>query len=135
MAEGLGIYEGIVVCTMDARRSQVYNAVFKAEKGKITRICEDRAIALEELKEELLSMEGPLYLVGDGSVLTYNTLQAEISNLILPPEYKLHQRAVGVGLLANAMAQKGEPGDANALSPNYLRLSQAERERLAREQK
>ena len=135
MAEGLGVYEGTVVCTMDARRSQVYNAIFKAEKGTLTRLCEDRAIALEELKAELLQMEGPIYLVGDGSNLTYNTLQAEVANLILPPEHKLHQRAVGVGLVAYAMAQKGEAGDANALSPNYLRLSQAERERLAREQK
>ena len=135
MAEGLGVYEGTVVCTMDARRNQVYNAVFKAEKGKLTRLCEDRAIALEELKEELLKLEEPLYLVGDGSNLTYNTLGEEIPNLVLPPEHKLHQRAVGVGLLAYAMAEKGEAGDGNALTPNYLRLSQAERERLAREQK
>ena len=135
MAEGLGVFEGTVVCTMDARRSQVYNAVFKAEAGKLTRLCEDRAIALEELKEELLKIQGPIYLVGDGSNLTYNTLQAEVSGLILPPEYKMHQRAVGVGLVASAMAENGEGGDANALTPNYLRLSQAERERLAREQK
>ena len=135
MATGLGVWEGVIVCAMDARRNQVYNAVFKAEAGKLTRLCEDRAIALEELKEELLKLEGPLYLVGDGSNLTYNTLQAEVSNLILPPEHKLHQRAVGVGLVANAMAENGEAGDANALTPNYLRLSQAERERLAREQK
>ena len=135
MAEGLGVYAGIVVCTMDARRNQVYNAVFRAEGGKLTRLCEDRASALEELKAELLQLEEPIYLVGDGSLLTYNTLQAEVPNLILPPEHKLHQRAVGVGLVAATMAEKGEPGDGNALSPNYLRLSQAERERLAREQK
>ena len=135
MAEGLGIYSGVIVCTMDARRNQVYNAVFKAENGKLTRLCRDRAIALEELKQELLQLEEPIYLVGDGSNLTYNTLREEVPNLVLPPEHKMHQRAVGVGLLAAAMAEKGEPGDGNALTPNYLRLSQAERERLAREQK
>lgn len=135
MAESLGIYSGMIVCTMDARRNQVYNAVFKAENGKLTRLCQDRAIALEELKEELLKLEGPIFLVGDGSKLTYNTLQEEVPNLVLPPEHKMHQRAVGVGLLAAAMAEKGESGDGNALTPNYLRLSQAERERLAREQK
>ena len=135
MAEGLGIWSGVIACTMDARRNQVYNAVFKAENGKLTRLCQDRAIALEELKEELLKLEGPIFLVGDGSNLTYNTLQEEVPNLVLPPEHKMHQRAVGVGLLAAAMAEKGEPGDGNALTPNYLRLSQAERERLAREQK
>ncbi len=135
MAQGLGIWEGVVVCTMDARRSQVYNAVFRAEKGKLTRLCEDRAISLEELKEALLQMQEPLYLVGDGSCLTYDTLKDTLPNLILPPEHKRHQRAAGVGLVAAQMAQRGEPGDGNALTPNYLRLSQAERERLAREQK
>ena len=135
MAAGLGVWEGVIVCTMDARRNQVYNAIFKAEKGVLTRLCEDRAISLEELKEELLKMEGPLYLVGDGSNLTYTTLQDSVSGMVLPPEHKIHQRAVGVGLLAAAMAEKGEPGNAGELTPNYLRLSQAERERLAREQK
>ena len=47
----------------------------------------------------------------------------------------MHQRAAGVGLAAFSMQQRGESGDAAALQPNYLRLSQAERERLAREQK
>ena len=135
MAQGLGLWEGVIVCTMDARRNQVYNAVFRAEKGEITRLCEDRAISLEELKQELSQMEETLYLVGDGSNLTYTSLQGELTNLVIPPEYKMHQRAVGVGLLACAMAKKGDVGDANALTPNYLRLSQAERERLAREQK
>ena len=135
MAQGLGLWEGVIVCTMDARRNQVYNAIFRAEKGEITRLCEDRAISLEELKQELSQVEETLYLVGDGSNLTYTSLQGELTNLVLPPEHKMHQRAVGVGLLACAMAKKGDVGDANALTPNYLRLSQAERERLAREQK
>ncbi len=135
MAEGLGVWDGVIVCTMDARRNQVYNALFRAEKGKLTRLCEDRAIALEELKEELAKLGGPLFLVGDGSNLTYSTLGEEIPGLVLPPEHKMHQRAAGVGLLTCAMAEKGEKGDAGALTPNYLRLSQAERERLAREQR
>ena len=126
MATGLGVWEGIVVCTMDARRSQVYNAIFRAEGGKLTRLCEDRAIALEELQAELLQLEGPLYLVGDGSNLTYRTLSPAVGNLVLPPEHKLHQRAVGVGLAA---LRQEQADDAATLAPNYLRLSQAERER------
>ena len=53
MAENLGVYDGIVCACMDARRSQVYNALFRAEGGKLTRITEDRAVALADLKEEL----------------------------------------------------------------------------------
>ena len=76
-----------------------------------------------------------MYLVGDGAVLTHKTLGAEIPNLVLPPEHRLHQRAVGVTLLAEKMAQNGESGDGNRLTPNYLRLSQAERERMEKQKK
>ena len=133
MALGLGIWDGTVVCAMDARRSQVYNAVFQVERGVLTRISEDRAIALADLKTELERIDGPVYLVGDGAALTHRTL-TELP-LILPPEWKQHQRAVGVGLAALAAIARGEAGDATALAPNYLRLSQAERERLEKENK
>ena len=130
MAENMGIYEGTVVPVMDARRSQVYNAVFKASGGVLTRMAADRAISLEELGQELSKTEGPVYLVGDGSVLTYNTLREQLPGLILPPEHRMHQRAAGVALAAEKMLARGEKCDARALTPNYLRLSQAERERL-----
>ena len=130
MAEALGIYQGYVCPCMDARRSQVYNALFYVNQGKRERLREDRAIALTDLAEELKMLKEPIFLVGDGSVLAYRTLSAEIPNLILPPEHKMHQRAVGVALLAEQKLAAGEPGDGNALTPNYLRLSQAERERM-----
>ena len=76
------------------------------------------------------TLKEPVFLVGDGSVLAYRTLSADIPNLILPPEHRMHQRAVGVALLAEKKIAAGEPGDGNALTPNYLRLSQAERERM-----
>jgi len=135
MAVSLGAYEGFVVPVMDARRNQVYNALFRAEQGQLRRLTEDRAIALSELAEELGSLDGPVFLVGDGSVLTYNTLKPQIPHLVLPPEHQMHQRASGVAIAAARRIAKGEPGNGADLTPNYLRLSQAERERLAREQK
>ena len=133
MATGLAEENGYLCACMDARRNQVYNAVFLAEGGNLTRITEDRAIALTDLKTELEHLDGPIYLVGDGANLTHRTLAAEIPNLILPAEHRIHQRAVGVGLVALAAINRGESGDAAALAPNYLRLSQAERERLEKE--
>ena len=135
MAVSLGIYEGYVCPCMDARRNQVYNALFYVNQGKLERLREDRAIALADLKTELEQLNAPIYLVGDGSRLTHKTLSAEIPNLILPPEHRLHQRAVGVAILADAKAAAGESGDGAALPPNYLRLSQAERERAEKMQK
>ena len=135
MALQLGIYEGIVVSVMDARRSQVYNAVFDARQGTLHRLCQDRAISLADLGKELEVYEKPIFLVGDGSILCYNTLKEQIPGLILPPEHKMHQRAAGVALAAMEQIQQGMDGNAAALEPNYLRLSQAERERLERQKK
>ena len=135
MAESLGIFEGYVCPVMDARRAQVYNALFYVNRGGIERVKEDRAIALSELSGELQTLEGAIYLVGDGSDLTYKTLSGELPNLVLPPEHRKHQRATGVAILAAKKAAAGETGDGAALQPNYLRLSQAERERNERLQK
>ena len=130
MALTLGAFEGHVCCCMDARRNQVYNAIFLAENGQLTRICEDRAISLAELKQELEHIDGPIYLVGDGAALAHRHLSADIPELILPPEHRRQQRASGVALAALEAIERGEPGDGAALQPNYLRMSQAERERM-----
>ena len=135
MAESLGVYDGMVCACMDARRNQVYNAVFSAQSGELTRVTEDRAIALSDLKEELKKAEKPVFLVGDGANLCYNTLRADVPNLILPPEHRIHQRAVGVAILAQRMHDAGIAPSGGELEPNYLRLSQAEREKLERENK
>ena len=135
MACWLGIPQGWVCACMDARRSQVYNALFRAEEGKLHRRTEDRAISLEELKKELLALDGPIFLVGDGSNLCYNTLREEVPGLILPPEHRMHQRSSGVAVLAAREIAQGRAGDAASLVPNYLRLSQAEREKMERQKK
>lgn len=135
MARNLGAWEGYVVPAMDARRSQVYTAIFHAEKGILTRVEEDMAISLEELKEKIKNFSEPVFLVGDGALLCYNTLLEEVPGLVLPPEHRMHQRAAGVALTAQVMMDAGDPGNGAELTPNYLRLSQAERERAARENK
>ncbi|MCD7755079.1 MAG: tRNA (adenosine(37)-N6)-threonylcarbamoyltransferase complex dimerization subunit type 1 TsaB [Firmicutes bacterium] len=135
MARGLGLPQGIVCPVMDARRSQVYNAIFRIENGTCTRLREDRAIALEALGAELASLSQPVYLVGDGSRLCYQTLSPAIANLVMPPEFRMHQRAVGVGLAAWEQYRAGAPASAAGAVPNYLRPSQAERERNEKLQK
>ena len=133
MARNMGIWQGYVVPAMDARRSQVYTAIFHAEQGVLTRMEEDMAISLAELGEKIKNFSEPVFLVGDGALLCYNTLLEEVNGLILPPEHRMHQRAAGVALAAQALADAGDPGNGAELTPNYLRLSQAERERAARE--
>ena len=135
MAYSLGIYQGYVCPVMDARRAQVYNALFYVNRGEITRIAPDRAIALSELGAELKNLSEPVFLVGDGSNLCYNTLLEEVPHLVMPAEHRTHQRAVGVAILAVQQAEAGNAPTGAELTPNYLRLSQAEREKLERENK
>lgn len=135
MALQLGIHNGYVLPVMDARRNQVYNALFQVKDGVVQRLREDRAISLEELGQEIKDLQQPVFLVGDGSLLCYTVLKEAVPTLVLPPEHRMHQRATGVGLAAAKLIEAGVGGDAATLQPNYLRLSQAERERLAREQK
>ena len=130
MALNLGVHDGYVVAAMDARRSQVYTATFRADAGVLTRVCEDRAISLAELADSLKKLEKDVFLVGDGSIVCYNALKDTVPALVMPPEHRMHQRAAGVALAAAKMIEAGLPGDGAALTPNYLRLSQAERERM-----
>lgn len=135
MAEMAGVFQGYLCPCMDARRSQVYNALFYVNRGEIQRLTPDRAIALCDLKKELKNLQEPIFLVGDGSNLCYNTLLESVPGLVLPPEHRMHQRATGVALAAAKKLAAGAECSGAALVPNYLRLSQAERERLEREQK
>lgn len=126
---GLVAGEGALVCAaMDARRSQIYNALFEIRGGKPVRLCEDRAISLAELGEELGKMQKSAFLVGDGAQLCYNTCLDMGIPAVLAPGNLVSQSAWGV-----AMATFGQtPVPAEELLPVYLRLSQAERERQAR---
>lgn len=126
-----GLAAGSYVCpVMDARRSQVYNALFRCESGELTRLCPDRAIGLEELAQELKADENPKLAVGDGARLCWDYLNSHGIPCRLAPENALYQSAVGVALAAEDMARRGETVSGRDLVPTYLRLSQAERERL-----
>lgn len=132
MARNLAHMEGLIICAMDARRNQVYNALFLAQDGVLTRQCPDRAIGLAELAEEIKNRPEPKFVVGDGAGLCYNhLLEQDVPCRMAPPQLVM-QNAVGVALTAEEMAAAGQVTTARDLVPVYLRLSQAERERLAR---
>lgn len=133
MAQNLRHMEGCtVVCAMDARRSQVYNAVFRVEQGQLQRLCEDRAIGLAELAEELKADESIKIVVGDGTKLCHSYLTAQGIECRMAPAQLVMQNAAGVALAAEELAADGKTVSAHELVPVYLRLSQAERERLAK---
>lgn len=123
----------LIICAMDARRKQVYNALFLATGTGLERLTPDRAISLEELGAELKNCENSKIVVGDGAKLCYNTLTEEGIPMALAPKHLRMQSAWGVARAAEELAARGGLVKGGALVPQYHRLSQAERERLARE--
>lgn len=114
--------ENAVICAvMDARRLQFYNALFKVENGDVKRLCEDRAISLEDLKKELVHYE-KVIVAGDGAKLCFSNLG--LGNVMIAGEDRVYQNAVNV----SKAAVNKEKISASLLMPVYLRLSQAERE-------
>ena len=106
MAWPLSHVDGIIVCAMDARRQQIYNAVFRAENGTLNRLCEDRAISLEDVAAELKDFDEPMTIVGDGAVLCFDYLTAQGIPCRLAPAHLRQQSAVGVALAAEAMGME-----------------------------
>lgn len=122
-----GLSAGGYICpVMDARRNQVYNALFKIEEGRPIRLTDDRPIGLAELSAELREMGAPVLLVGDGAEISARWFDKEGIAYTVAPENLVWQSAWGVAMAA----QDKTPGSCDELLPVYLRLSQAEREKL-----
>ena len=132
MAWQLSGADGYVCAAMDARRQQVYNALFEIRDGIPVRLIPDRAISLEALGAELENGKNPQILVGDGAYLCYNAFQKLGYSVRLAPPHLRFQSAWGVARCALEQARNGKLTDAAGLAPEYHRLSQAERERLER---
>ena len=124
-SRGMG---GYIAAVMDARREQVYNALYRVGNGgEINRITEDRAISITKLAADISQLDGPVWLCGDGAELCYNKLKAEIDGLELAPEECRYQSGRGAALAAIRTGAYAAVGAAE-LQPVYLRLPQAERE-------
>ena len=117
---------------MDARCNQVYNALFKVTNGQIERLCDDRAIAIDDLYTQLRDISKPIVLVGDGANLCYSYKPQDF-DLELACERNRYQRASSLALCAIEKIKNNDVKNAQSLMPAYLRPSQAERERINKE--
>jgi len=127
MARNVAFAGGLVICAMDARRNQVYNALFDAMDGALTRLTPDRAISLTDLAEELKDDPRPKTVVGDGTRLCADFLSAVGIPCSLAPAQLVMQNAMSVALAAEELAREGGLVSAQALEPVYLRPAQAQR--------
>lgn len=125
-------FNGIICVVMDARRNQLYNAIFRCQNKKLSRLTEDRVISIEDLKKELKEFSENVELVGDGAVICYNyiTVISNEKNINLSFKDRYYINASNVGILGMELYKKGEYLYASNINPKYLRLSQAERKLL-----
>lgn len=128
MAQNIRHMDGLIIGAMDARRNQIYNALFESNGGTLIRLCDDRAIGLCELCEQLQEDPRRKIVLGDGGKLCYDYLMQHGISCELASAPLLYQNAVGVALAA----EHGEIVSAQELSPVYLRPAQAERLRNER---
>ena len=122
--------EGTVIGAQDARRGQVYWGAF--DLATHTRLTEDAAAPVTSLEKFVQDCKKPLFFVGDGATLCYNTYKSVPGVVCTPPALQV-LRGAGVALAAKALWENGECVPPAALLPDYHRLSQAERERAERE--
>lgn len=138
--------KGIICPIMDARRQQVYNALYRFENHQLKEISEERAISVEELCAELnaagtesqeagsSAADEPVIFLGDGVSVYRETIDKLMKRpYSYAPAHLARQRAGAVGALGEVLFAEGKFVKAEEHVPVYLRKSQAEREREAGE--
>lgn len=131
LAENLSGIDAVIVPAMDARRSQLYTAVFEYSDGAMKRLTEDMAISISELADMLKKYDGrAIYVVGDG----YQVASAELKRLGIKlcetPVLLRDENAFSVAKVALKLHREGKTTNDISHLPTYLRVPQAERERL-----
>lgn len=127
-------YAGFVCPIMDARRDQVYTGIYRFEEGQLQVVKPQCAVSITEICEQLNTLEGPVLFLGDGVPVYQDKI---VEQLMVPyefaPAHMSRQRAAALGVLAARYYAEGRYESALEHKPDYLRLSQAERERLEKE--
>lgn len=125
IAKPLKNEDSIACAVMDARCNQVYTAVFDGGN----RLCEDKAILIDDLGEELKQYNKKIVFIGDGAELCYNKLCEILPNSQLADENIRYIHASSICRIAEEKAKNNEELiDSANLVPFYLRVPQAERE-------
>ena len=115
---------------MDARRDQTYTGVYAFDGNNMKTILPQCAISVSELAEKLNGFDQAVTLLGDG-VPVFKDLLAEMLEVpyTFAPPHLSRQRAASVAALGMVLFREGKKETATEHKPEYLRLSQAERER------
>ena len=126
--------DALICPLMDARRNQVYTGVYRFENGKLITVQEQMAVAVTEIAERLNALDEKVIFLGDGVPVYREILEETVKvPFSFAPAHMNKQRAGSVAVLGMELAKEGKTETAAAHQPDYLRLSQAERERAQKE--
>lgn len=125
-----------IVCPiMDARRGQVYTGIYEFDNDRLIVLEDQMAVGIEELGQRLHSFDRKVVFLGDGVPVFKEALMEQIMagrEIAFAPAHLNRQRAAAVGALAIRYYREGKMETAAEHQPDYLRVSQAERERKER---
>jgi len=124
-----------VICPiMDAKRHQVYTGIYEFNQEQFHIIEEQMAVSIDEVIDKLNEIGRSVIFVGDGIPVYANVIKEKIKvSYSFAPAHLNKQRAAAVGALAKHYYLENKLESATEHKPDYLRLSQAERERMERE--
>lgn len=118
---------------MDARRNQVYTAVYEWEKDVLNRLTDYKAMDMDELLEDLSVQEKTVIFLGDGVTVYKDKIKEKLGeSAAFAPDFLNLQHASTLAAVAAEAYKRGEAVSASEFVPMYLRKSQAEREREER---
>ncbi len=128
--------QGIICPLMDARRGQVYTGLYGFERGRFEVIRPQEAVGIEEILGKINAQNRETVFLGDGVPVFREVIEKECRvPHTYAPAHVNRQRAAAVAALGVLYYKEGKLQNARDHQPEYLRLSQAERERLQRESK
>lgn len=123
--------EGLICPLMDARRNQVYTGLYTFEKDRMITVMPQCAVSITEITEKINKTNKSVIFLGDGVPVHKETIEEQVLvSHRFAPAHLARQRASAVGVLAGVYYKEGKIEHAREHKPEYLRLSQAERERM-----
>ena len=129
-------YTDRIICPiMDARRNQVYTGIYQMDGDKLQVLEAQMAVGIDELAKKLCTYGKPVIFLGDGVPVHKDRLEKELmtdQDIAFAPTHMNQQRAAAVGMLGIQYYKEGKTETAMEHKPDYLRVSQAEREREER---
>lgn len=133
LAYRVSVFDGLICPIMDARRSQVYTGIYKAEGDGLTCLSEQKAVDIHDILKELEKYDEKVIFLGDGVEVHRETIENELKNeFVFAPVHLAKQSAAAVAVLGGIYFEQGKAESADEHKPIYLRKSQAEREREER---